>query len=155
MPPTSAPRASTSLVNDSQMAATPTGTLTKKIHSQPSDSVSTPPTSGPIATAPPVVAPQMPKAVARSEPWNSWAISASEVANMIAPPMPCTPRKRSSLARSPIMPDESSARSIVLTTCPTARCSSSSSAAEGDSRAAASSSATTGRAARAHSIPSR
>ena len=42
----------------------------------------TPPTSGPIATAPPIVAPQTPNAVARSLPWNSWPISASEVANI-------------------------------------------------------------------------
>ena len=47
-----------------------------------------PPTSGPIATAPPIVAPQMPIAVPRSLPWNSWAISASDVANIAAPPIP-------------------------------------------------------------------
>jgi hypothetical protein len=39
------------------MAATPIGTLRKKIDSQPSESVSAPPTSGPIATATPIVAP--------------------------------------------------------------------------------------------------
>ena len=38
--------------------------------------MSAPPTSGPTATAAPIVAPQTPKAVARSRPWNSWAISA-------------------------------------------------------------------------------
>ena len=62
----------------------PIGTFTRKIHSQPSPSVSTPPTSGPTATAKPVVAPQMPKAVPRSCGANSWAIRASEVANIIA-----------------------------------------------------------------------
>ena len=72
----------------------PIGTLTKKIHSQPSPSVSAPPTSGPTATAPPIVAPQAAIAVPRSGPWNSWAISASEVANIAAPPMPCRPRAR-------------------------------------------------------------
>ena len=72
----------------------PIGTLTKKIHSQPSPSVSAPPTSGPTATAPPIVAPQAAIAVPRSGPWNSWAISASEVANIAAPPMPCSPRAR-------------------------------------------------------------
>jgi hypothetical protein len=46
--------------------AIPIGTFTKKIHSQPMPSVSTPPTSGPTATANPVVAPQSPKAVPRS-----------------------------------------------------------------------------------------
>ena len=72
----------------------PIGTLTKKIHSQPSPSVSAPPTSGPTATAPPIVAPQAAIAVPRSGPWNSWAISASEVANIAAPPMPWRPRAR-------------------------------------------------------------
>ncbi len=64
------------------IAAIPIGMLTKKIHSQPRCSVITPPTSGPTATAPPTVAPQTPNAVARSLPWNSWPISASEVANI-------------------------------------------------------------------------
>ena len=72
----------------------PIGTLTKKIHSQPRPSVSAPPTSGPTATAPPIVAPQAAIAVPRWGPWNSWAISASEVANIAAPPTPCRPRAR-------------------------------------------------------------
>ena len=46
--------------------SSPIGTFTKKIHSQPRLSVSAPPTSGPTATAKPVVAPQMPNAVPRS-----------------------------------------------------------------------------------------
>ena len=54
--------------------------------------MSTPPASGPIATAAPIVAPQIPNAVPRSLPWNSCEISASAVANIIAPPIPCTPR---------------------------------------------------------------
>ena len=53
----------------SAIAASPIGTLTKKIASQPIHSVSTPPASGPIATAAPVVAPQSPNAVPRSRPW--------------------------------------------------------------------------------------
>lgn len=56
--------------------------------------MSPPPTSGPTATANPIVAPQIPNAVPRSRPWNSCAISASEVANMTAPPIPCAPRAR-------------------------------------------------------------
>ena len=52
----------------SATAAIPIGTLTKKIASHPIPSVSTPPTSGPIATAAPVVAPQSPNAVPRSRP---------------------------------------------------------------------------------------
>ena len=35
------------------------------------------------------MAPQMPNAVPRSRPWNSCESSASDVANMIAPPIPC------------------------------------------------------------------
>ena len=73
-------------------AMIPIGTLMRKIHGHPRPSVSAPPTSGPIATAAPSVAPQMPNAVPRSRPWNSWASRASEVENMIAPPIPCPPR---------------------------------------------------------------
>ena len=54
--------------------------------------MSAPPTSGPIATAIPTVAPQIPKAVPRSRPWNSCEMIASETANMPAPPIPCAPR---------------------------------------------------------------
>ncbi len=79
-------------------AATPIGTLTKKIHSQPMPEVMTPPSSGPTATAAPVTAPNTPKAVPRSLPWNAWAISASEVANIIAPPVPWTARARFSIS---------------------------------------------------------
>ena len=39
----------------------------------------------------------MPKAVPRSRPVNAAAISASEVANMMAPPTPCTARDRLSM----------------------------------------------------------
>ena len=53
----------------SAIAASPIGTLTKKIASQPIPSVSTPPASGPTPTAAPVVAPQSPNAVPRSRPW--------------------------------------------------------------------------------------
>ena len=70
----------------SAAVSSPIGTFTRKIHSQPNPSVSAPPTSGPTATAKPVVAPQMPKAVPRSCGANSCAISASEVANIMAPP---------------------------------------------------------------------
>ena len=66
--------------------------LTKKIQRQPTYVVNAPPTSGPIATAIPTVAPQIPNAVPRSRPWNSWEMSASEPANIAAPPIPCAPR---------------------------------------------------------------
>ncbi len=75
-------------VSVSTIAAMPIGTLTKKIHSHPSPSVMSPPISGPTATAPPTVAPQIPIAEARWRPSNSWAIRASAVANMAAPPTP-------------------------------------------------------------------
>ena len=54
--------------SDSTNATMPIGTLTKKIHRHESHEVSIPPTSGPIATAAPVVAPQIPNAVPRSLP---------------------------------------------------------------------------------------
>src|SRR4029079_2606923 len=49
-------------------AATPTGTLTKKIHDQLSVSVSTPPRRTPAAAPKPPSAPQTPSAMLRSPP---------------------------------------------------------------------------------------
>ena len=92
------------------IAPIPIGTLRKKIHSQPRLSVTIPPTSGPTATAPPTTAPQTPNAVARSLPWNSWPIRASEVANMPAPPTPCSPRARLSRVGSSAMPQRNEAK---------------------------------------------
>lgn len=92
----------------SVIAAIPVGTLTKKIARQDSAWVSRPPASGPADTAAAEMAPQAPSATPRSRPWNSWAIRASEVPNIIAPPMPCAPRARSShsgLAASPDISD--------------------------------------------------
>jgi hypothetical protein len=54
----------------------------RKIDCQPTDSVSSPPTSGPTPTAAPVVAPHTPNAVPRSRPWNVAASNASDVANI-------------------------------------------------------------------------
>ena len=93
-PPCPSSRDSRSIRAPKNRQAAPIGKLTKKIHRQPAHSVSAPPTSGPIATAAPMVAPQIPKAVPRSRPWNSWVKRASETANMIAPPIPCAPRAR-------------------------------------------------------------
>ncbi len=75
----------------------PIGTLTKKIHRQDSE-VSRPPSSGPMATARPVTAPQTPNAVPRSRPRNASASSASDTENMIAPPIPCKARDSSSIS---------------------------------------------------------
>ena len=48
-----------------------------------------------MATATPIVAPYMPIAMPRSRPGsNSWAIRASETANIAAPPTPCSARAR-------------------------------------------------------------
>jgi hypothetical protein len=49
-------------------APRPIGTLTKKIHSQPTNSVSTPPRSRPIAAPLPAIAPRIPRATLRSDP---------------------------------------------------------------------------------------
>ena len=82
----------------------------KKIHSHPMPSTSAPPTSGPIATPRPVVAPQTANAVPRSRPSNSCASSASDVANIAAPPMPWRPRARSSSVGVVAKPHSSEAR---------------------------------------------
>ena len=109
-------RESTTLASVTITAAMPIGTLTKKIHSQPMPVVMTPPITGPIATAAPVTAPNTPNATPRSRPWKAWAISASEVANIIAPPVPCTARARLSTRGVPDRPQ--TAEEIVNTTRP-------------------------------------
>ena len=68
------------------------GRFTKKMNRQPSVSVSTPPASGPIALAPPSVAPKTPSARARAAPENSARSSGVAVANSTAPPTPCSAR---------------------------------------------------------------
>src|SRR4051794_15928727 len=52
--------------NVSAIARTPNGTLIRKIHDQPSDDTSAPPTTGPSAIEAPKTAPQTPTACARS-----------------------------------------------------------------------------------------
>ena len=94
----------------------PIGTLTKKIHSQPRPEVMIPPSTGPTATAAPVTAPNTPKAVPRSLPWNACAISASAVANIIAPPMPWTARARFSI--SGVLDRPQTAEAVVNTNRP-------------------------------------
>jgi hypothetical protein len=62
--------------------------LTKKIHCQPIASVSAPADQRPDRdSAADGGAPHGDRGAALG-PWNSWAISASEVANMAAPPKP-------------------------------------------------------------------
>ena len=74
------------------MATRQIGMLTKKIQRHERPLVSTPPRTGPMATATPVVAPKAPKATPRSRPWNAEAIRASAVANIAAPPIPWNAR---------------------------------------------------------------
>ena len=62
----------------------PIGTFTRKIHSQPSPLGEHAADQRADRHREPGVAPQMPKAVPRSSGANSWAISASDVANIIA-----------------------------------------------------------------------
>ncbi len=112
-------RDSAILASVMMMATAPMGTLTKKIQRHPMALVMAPPTSGPTATAPPVTAPKIPKAVPRSFPWKAWAIRASEVANMMAPPTPCTARDRFSMSESVERPQVSEAREN--TASPTAK----------------------------------
>ena len=49
----------------------------------------------------------MPKAVPRSLPWKADAMSASEVANMMAPPTPWAPRARFSISEDEERPHTS------------------------------------------------
>ena len=79
-------------------AMMPNGTFTKKIHRQDRPETRMPPSSGPMATARPVTAPQTPKAVPRSLPRKASASNASDTANMIAPPTPCRARESCSIS---------------------------------------------------------
>jgi hypothetical protein len=74
--------------------ATPIGTFTRKIQRHDRPVVIRPPTTGPTATATPVTAPNTPNATPRSLPRKASPSSASETANMIAPPTPCNPRAK-------------------------------------------------------------
>src|SRR6202453_6706 len=97
-PVASGSRESSTFVSVTNTATAPIGTVTKKIHFQPMPEVMMPPSTGPTATAAPVTAPNTPNAVPRSLPWKACAISASEVANIIAPPVPWTARARFSIS---------------------------------------------------------
>jgi hypothetical protein len=87
----------------------PTGMFTKKIHCQPTCSVSRPPTSGPIASASAETPAQMPIAVPRCRGGNVAAMIESVAGFMSAAPTPCTmraPISMSSLAASPQASDD-------------------------------------------------
>ena len=68
-----------------------------------------PPSSGPIATAPPTVEPHTAIALPRSRPLNSWAISARPVANIAEAPTPWSARARFSHAALGASPQRSEA----------------------------------------------
>ena len=73
----------------SKITTAPTGTFTKKIHSQPAYFVSTPPSSTPTAAPLPPSAPQIPSALLRSAPSvNVVETIESAAGEMIAPPSP-------------------------------------------------------------------
>src|SRR5471032_2781494 len=75
-------------------AIAPTGTFTKKIHSQPRYFVSSPPASTPTAAPLPPIAPQMPSALLRSGPSSKVVITIESAAGeMIAAPRPWTARE--------------------------------------------------------------
>ena len=77
----------------SHAAASPTGTLAKKMARQPTDATRMPPTTGPLARPTPDTAPQT--ASARRRACGSgkvWAIKASEQAINQAAPTPCATR---------------------------------------------------------------
>src|SRR5918994_5989460 len=74
-------------------AATSTnGTLTRNTQRQPATSTSTPPRTGPMASATPATAAQIPNALARSSGGNSTASSDSEGGNTQAAAAPISAR---------------------------------------------------------------
>src|SRR4029077_5996521 len=90
--------------------AAPTGTFTKKIHSQPRYFVNTPPASTPTAAPLPPSAPQIPRALFRSVPSSKLVITIESAAGvMIAPPRPCTARATISIPSDCANPQTSEA----------------------------------------------
>jgi hypothetical protein len=89
---------------------TPTGTLTKKIHSQPRLSTSKPPRIGPTSTATPAAAPQ--RLIARPR-WCAGkvrVITAMVCGDITDAPSPCTTRATTSPAIEPVNPHHREAR---------------------------------------------
>ena len=85
----------------------PTGTLTKKIHSQPRYLVRTPPASTPTAAPEPPIAPQIPSALFRSAPSSKVVVMIESAAGvMIAAPRPCTRARPDQHAFRPREPAE-------------------------------------------------
>ena len=88
----SGPKLSFILVSTSGTAIRPMGTLIQKIHSQLIPWITAPPTSGPLATAKPVIPPKIPIAAPRFSGGNAALKSARPSGISSAEPAPCTAR---------------------------------------------------------------
>ena len=88
----------------------PTGTLTKKIHGQEKDCVSTPPRIRPTAEPPIAIAAQTPSALARSLPSaNVVEMIDSAAGEISAAPSPCSARELISIPSLTASPSSSEA----------------------------------------------
>ena len=87
----------------------PIGTLTMKIHCQPSPSTSTPPASGPTSVATPAVAPHTLSATPRRSAGKIRVIVDSVCGVSSAAPTPCTTRAAMSISMLPDSPHHSDA----------------------------------------------
>ena len=67
----------------------PSGTLIRNAHRHERSVVRTPPRKGPTAAIPPIVDPQIAKAIALSRPLKRLLTVDSVAGRIIAPPMPC------------------------------------------------------------------
>ncbi len=93
------------------ITASPIGTFTKKIHSQPRLSVRMPPASTPAAPPMPAMAPQMPSALLRSAPSSKVVTRIDRAAGeMTAAPMPWMARAMIRTVSDPAKPQASEAR---------------------------------------------
>ena len=92
------PRDSGSLTTDSAAAASPTGTLIQKIQCQSRPWTTTPPTSGPPATARPAIAPMMPITEPRLAGGKALVAMVRLSGVTAAAPTPCTARAAISAA---------------------------------------------------------
>ena len=106
----SAIRLSRTTLGDRARTSAPTGTFTKKIHSQPRYFVRIPPKRTPAAAPLPPIAPQIPSALFRSEPSSKVVVMIDSVAGeMIAAPRPWTARAAIRTPREPERPQTSDA----------------------------------------------
>ena len=114
LPPSA--RVSSSNTGLSAITTAPTGTLRKKIHCQPTVSVSTPPTSRPIVPPEAPTAPQMPSALLRSAPSGKVVIRIESAAGVIdAAPIPCSARAAINIAPDGASPPSSDASANTAT----------------------------------------